>query len=182
EGSYILGNRDLNPVVDPHPGPVLENPQHVVLLLQCLGIDLGPEVSRTCYQRIGLIVQVRRVIDGRFQVFRDWVAADEKYLAVFHCSQVFVLRHLSGRRMVRNRLRATREQRKQHQQSQQWINVSNLSNEFHLTLLGFQLQLLPELRQGRTQGSVRHVNESCVRLVHFEDQEDRAANRQRRNE
>src|SRR5271166_1200036 len=134
EGSYILGYRDLNPVVDPHPRPVLENPEHVVLLLQRLGIDLGPEVSRTGHKRVSLVVQVRRVINGRFQVLGDWVAANEKYLAVFHRAQVVILRHRSGRRKVRNRLRASREQRQQHHQSQQRINASYLSNETHRNL------------------------------------------------
>jgi len=139
EGGNILGNRDLNPVVYPHPRPVFENPEHVVLLLQCLGIDLGPEVSRARHKRVSLAVQVGRVINGRLQVFRDWVAANEKNLAVFHGSQVVVLRHLSGRRIVRNRLRATREQCNQEQTQKSGVNANCLANKVHLTLLKFQL-------------------------------------------
>src|SRR5271169_4354607 len=109
EGSNILGDGKLNPVVYPAPWAVLENPEHVLLLLQCLGIDLGPEVSRACFKLVSLVVQVGRVIDSRFQVFGDWVSANEKHFAVFHCSNLVVLRHLGRRRLVRNRLCATSE-------------------------------------------------------------------------
>ncbi len=44
------------------------------------------------------------------------------------------------------------------------------------------LTLLPELRQGCSQGSARRLNQSSVRLIHFKDQVDRTANRQRRSE
>src|SRR5215469_6549068 len=39
--------------------------------------------------------------------------------------------------------------------------------------------LMPELCEGRPQGRVRYLNQSTVRLVHLEDQVDRAANRER---
>src|SRR5271157_4687251 len=41
------------------------------------------------------------------------------------------------------------------------------------------VKLQPALRQGRSQGSVSHMNQYGVRLVHFEDQEDRTADSQR---
>src|SRR5664279_415530 len=110
KGCNLLGNRNLNPIVYPHPRPILEDSKHVVLLLQCLGIDLSPEISRACYKRITLAVEVGRVINRGLQVFRDWVAANQKYLAVFHGAEVVVLRHRRGRRKVWNRLRAAREE------------------------------------------------------------------------
>ena len=102
-------------VVRPSAWAILEYSPHVVLLLQCLRVDLGLRIRRTRVAGIRCAVQVGRDIELSLEVLRKYCSANQEHFVVAHAAQVCEALGFGLVTVARDAFRAAREKCNQKQ-------------------------------------------------------------------